>query len=589
MIFDAAPFVYTIMFSGFHSNRSQLSLSEHVSVTVEPSVDTPTRTVRGFEVSSSGRINPGDILTATITAPSDQDYVVEVRDIDENIVSFTQEFSGDTTIDFDSSNMPGGAGDSGGELGPGTYAVAPVDNGTLLGVAPFIIQAYDTTTYVQEVIESGDDLPASAELSALPEADNVQIDGVEFVVWEDGGSGTRYQMSLTEALTYERLQTKLPATDFKVQTGVLTPAPEADNADSQLVGISAAHTVTDAVDTLQYQGASDGGGEPQFSTPAVGTDRVFVGGLDSRVVAVPADGVATGADASWTFDRNGSLVDSSPTLANGTLYIGSGAGVLYALTAGTDDTTGNVEWTYPSDVSAGESALTSSPLVVGGVVYIGANDGTVSAIDAGSGTVQWSTDVGGPIHSQPAYGSGYVFVTTADGQLVAVDEQTEAVAWTYDANGRFGSSGPVVDSGTVYVAADDLYAFDVAGETPTWTAASYGGTIGSTPVVHDGRVYVGSGDKHLYAIEDDGTVAWTYETRDAIASTPTIVDGRAVVGSLDGSIYVFDGVSGDLRTAEYLGTPIYSSPAEAAGTVYLEIPAETAGAGDVAALDINQL
>jgi len=557
-----------------------------VSVTLSPSVETPTRTIDGFEVSASGRVNPGEEVTADVTAPSDQEYQIEVRDVERNVVGFTGVTSGDDTFTFDTDNMPGGIGD--GELDPGTYAVVPLDSGETLDAAPFVVQAYETTTYVQEVLESGDELPVVAELDPLPAADGVSIDAVELVVWRDGNGGTRYTMDRTGTLTYEVTVSNPPDLGFNAETGVLTPVENSDDVDRESVGISDSDGITAATGSLQLQGASTTGGRPQFATPAVATDRVFVGGLGSQVVALPRSNLANNPDPIWAFDRAGSLSDSVPTLGNGLVYVGSGGGVVYALEAGTNEATGNAQWTFPPDGS-GTSAITSAPAVASGTVFVGANDGSVYAVDASDGTKQWEATVGGPVYSPLAVEDGRVFLTTADGTLAALDTADGTAVWAETVAGSFGSGGPAVGNGTVYVAADDVYAFDAATGNAAWSSPfeGYGGTVGSTPRLRNGTLYVGSADRSVYALDaGTGSLEWRYETRRGVAATPTVASGTVVVGSLDGSVYAVDGGTGDLLAAESLGTPVRTAAVVDSGTVYLGTRDGSTG-GRVVVLDLQ--
>jgi hypothetical protein len=65
------------------------------------------------------------------------------------------------------------------------------------------------------------------------------------------------------------------------------------------------------------------------------------------------------------------MVDSSPAVAGGIVYVGSEDNKTYALNA----TNGNLIWSYKTG-----GPVYSSPAVVGGVVYVGSNDGKVYAI-----------------------------------------------------------------------------------------------------------------------------------------------------------------------------------------------------------------
>ncbi len=66
----------------------------------------------------------------------------------------------------------------------------------------------------------------------------------------------------------------------------------------------------------------------------------------------------------------GAAIFSSPTVANGVVYIGSQDGKLYAL----DSETGTVLWTYLTGLP-----IDSSPTVTNGMLYVGSWNGKVYA------------------------------------------------------------------------------------------------------------------------------------------------------------------------------------------------------------------
>ena len=70
------------------------------------------------------------------------------------------------------------------------------------------------------------------------------------------------------------------------------------------------------------------GSFPFYSSAALGSGRVIVGGRDKLVHAIDA---ATGK-AAWTFATR-ARVDSSPVVAGGRVYVGSSDGRLYVLDA----------------------------------------------------------------------------------------------------------------------------------------------------------------------------------------------------------------------------------------------------------------
>ena len=80
--------------------------------------------------------------------------------------------------------------------------------------------------------------------------------------------------------------------------------------------------------------------------------------------------------------QTGSEVRSSPAVAGGVVYVGSGDGRVYALNA----TTGAQVWNYTTG-----SFVFSSPAVAGGVVYVGSFDYKVYALNATTGAQYGTT------------------------------------------------------------------------------------------------------------------------------------------------------------------------------------------------------
>jgi outer membrane protein assembly factor BamB len=111
----------------------------------------------------------------------------------------------------------------------------------------------------------------------------------------------------------------------------------------------------------------------------------------------------------WSYTTGGP-VESSPVVANGVVYIGSGDGNVYALNA----RTGAKRWSYPTGVS-----VASSPAVANGVVYIASGDGNVYALNARTGAKLWSYPTGNFVDSSPAVANGVVYVGSTDGNVYA--------------------------------------------------------------------------------------------------------------------------------------------------------------------------
>ena len=66
----------------------------------------------------------------------------------------------------------------------------------------------------------------------------------------------------------------------------------------------------------------------------------------------------------------------------------------------------------------------SSPTVANGVVYVGSNDNNLHAIDAVTGKEKWRFVTGNSDSSSPAVSDGVVYIGSVDGNLYAIDALT---------------------------------------------------------------------------------------------------------------------------------------------------------------------
>jgi outer membrane protein assembly factor BamB len=102
---------------------------------------------------------------------------------------------------------------------------------------------------------------------------------------------------------------------------------------------------------------------PFYSSAALLTDRIILGGRDKRVRALNK---ASGKEI-WSFAAN-AKVDSSPVVAGGRVYVGSTDGRLYILDTATGQKRGEFD--------AG-SGVSSSPAIAGGKILFGTEDGVL--------------------------------------------------------------------------------------------------------------------------------------------------------------------------------------------------------------------
>src|SRR5438132_11982486 len=113
----------------------------------------------------------------------------------------------------------------------------------------------------------------------------------------------------------------------------------------------------------------------------------------------------------------------------------------------------------------------SSPVVAQGAVYFGSGDGNVYAVDVTTGEQRWKFKTGDVVHSSPAYAGGVLYFGSWDSYFYAVNAETGKEKWRFhggeDAliHNQVGfQSSPAVVDGVVYTGCRDsnLYALDAA-------------------------------------------------------------------------------------------------------------------------------
>ena len=286
---------------------------------------------------------------------------------------------------------------------------------------------------------------------------------------------------------------------------------------------------------------------------------------------------------SWKFTTDGAVV-SSPSIADGRVYVGSHDKNIYCLNA----RTGSFIWKFSTN-----ERIKSSPAVVDGRVYVGPDDGYIYCLDAYNGGLIWSTYAGGSIQvnfgaapalrSSPIVVGGKVYVGSLDTNVYCLDDRDGKVVWTYKTDGYITSSPAVVD-GAVYVVSQEpesgaLYKLDASDGSFVWKReipyeiVLTGGTdMHASPTVADGMVFASSNVKEYYGINAaTGSIEWTYRTSAAgefIICSPVYKDGKLFIVD-HFSIVCADAKTGSAVWSTYLGEELYISPSYADGKLYI--------------------
>lgn len=297
-----------------------------------------------------------------------------------------------------------------------------------------------------------------------------------------------------------------------------------------------------------------------LSSPAVADGMVFVGSNDHFLYALDA---ATGK-ALWKFQTRAS-VNSSPAVSGGTVFVLSLDGNAYALEEHTGkllwkfETQGESRLNFAGIYGLAPSRevvpdpwdfLTSSPTVAEGVVYFGSGDHHVYALDAASGKLLWKFLAADVVHSSPALANGLLYIGCWDGTLYALNAKTSELRWKYTTGydtthfmqGVPGS--PAVSNGIVVFGSRDnnLYALDAASGAVLWQQGNEGSWVIASPAILDGVVYVTTSDTFKLRAFNLKSGAPLFDTlyKTYSFSSPALAGGHAYFGSFDGIVHDVD-------------------------------------------------
>ena len=224
-----------------------------------------------------------------------------------------------------------------------------------------------------------------------------------------------------------------------------------------------------------------------LSSPAVAGNTVYFGSNDHHLYALDLE---SGAEK-WKFKTEG-RVASSPAVSNGLVYFLSYDSNFYALDAATGARkwifkTGGERRFNARHLHGIEPAsevvpdpfdfYLSSPVVAQGTVFFGSGDSNVYALDAASGALEWKFKTGDVVHASPALAEGTLFIGSWDTYLYALDAANGKEKWRFktgEDHEIFNQTGlqasPAVAGGVVYFGCCDskFYALEAESGKQLW-------------------------------------------------------------------------------------------------------------------------
>lgn len=307
----------------------------------------------------------------------------------------------------------------------------------------------------------------------------------------------------------------------------------------------------------------------------------------------------------WTFPTQDEVL-SSPAIVDGTVYVGSTDGFVYAI----DQVTGKQRWAYKTP-----DMVEAPALVLDGKVYIGSSDGYLYALHAKTGKLAWKFEtqdkiLGGANWFASKSGHKRIVFGSYDAKVYCVDDQGQKV-WDYETD-NYVNGTPAIGNGEILFGGCDagLHLVDVetgervtkidlgsgcqiAGSVALAGDKAYFGHYGneflrvdldsgdvdwryqskrdgfvSSPAMNDEYVVFGGRDKYLHCVSrKDGTPKWKFKTRRKVDASPVITGDKVVFGSGDGRLYLLSLQDGKELWNYDIGKAIYSTPAVVDGMI----------------------
>lgn len=308
------------------------------------------------------------------------------------------------------------------------------------------------------------------------------------------------------------------------------------------------------------------------SSAAIGPDgTLYVGSRNGFVYAIDPES----KEEIWSFETDDWITRSSPVVdANSNVYFGSIDNKVYGL-----DANGAELWSFETN----DAVISSPALGADDTLYVGSTDGRVYALDSMNGHKIWSFEtesliIASPsVDSSPALGAdGTVYIGAYDNNVYALDSSEGTEIWSFETGGLVQSSPAVGEDGVVYIGSSDsnVYALDPDDGSKIWSYATEGHVQSSPALGEDGMVFVGSNDNRVYALNSsDGSKVWSFETGGSVRSSPAIAaDGSVFVGSHDNRVYRLNPSDGTVAAGGSVETDnrVSASPAIGLdGTVYI--------------------
>ncbi len=308
-------------------------------------------------------------------------------------------------------------------------------------------------------------------------------------------------------------------------------------------------------------------GAPVWGSPTVCEDGVAVADALGRVHLLEL-----GTGTSRWVRETGAAIHGDVLFVKGSAYVYNDAGRCFRLCAGT----GEIIWQRelgggavvrhpPAETEYSYDYRGATPVLADGTLYVTSADGTLWALDAESGTTRWQVRVGGLVRTRVAVTGDLLVVTTWAGEVLALGRGDGAVRWRFASREAF-TADPVVVGDAVFVSSRDskLYRLRVGDGSVDWTYYHAGSWVESAPRVVDGLGFIGSSDLRLVRAfaPETGAPVWEIDVLGWSWGTPAVSDVLVFAGaagavrypiSMEGGVVALDRATGKPRWRVAIG------------------------------------
>ncbi|MCI0485628.1 MAG: PQQ-binding-like beta-propeller repeat protein [Blastocatellia bacterium] len=261
--------------------------------------------------------------------------------------------------------------------------------------------------------------------------------------------------------------------------------------------------------------------------------------------AVSTSRLALPFKRSWQYLTRSALTLPA-TLDGPRIYLPLAGGRIVCL----DRETGSLIW------STELGGIITAPVATGEeFIYVATRkvneDGTeagasLRAMDKATGLTVWARDYARPFTSALALGRDLIYAGSADGAFYALSTSGGEIAWKVETQDVVRGHALITEK-AIYFGSDDGLLRGVAPESGQvmWKFQTEGKLIGR-PVIDDKAIYFGSGDGFVYSVElATGKLRWRSRTGAAVVASPALMGDRVIVGSFDNFVYALSRRNGD--------------------------------------------